>query len=104
MIVQTLLKRDHEIGGDVVPVKAFESVQPNAAKVGAAKLHQRLAFERIKLQIDFEIFLVLSKSCHKIFFLRDPHAVRVYHQMANRSCLCHLNDGEKVRMYGRLAA
>ena len=87
-----------------MPVQPLEGIQANSAKVGSAKLHQRLAFERIELQIDFEIFLVLSKSCRKIFLLRDSHSVGVDHQMADGSCLRHLNDGEKVRMHGWLAA
>src|SRR5437868_7943317 len=47
VIVQSFLKCDHEIGGDVVPVQPFEGIQANAPKVRATKLYQRLAFERI---------------------------------------------------------
>src|ERR1035441_9094230 len=68
--------------GDVVAVQFFERVFADAAEVGAPELHQRFALEGIELEIDFEVFFVVSQALHEVFFLRDADTVRVHHQVA----------------------
>ena len=54
VVVEALLERDDERGGDVELVEAFEGAAADVAQVFAAQLSERVASERVELQVDLE--------------------------------------------------
>ena len=87
-----------------VPFEIFQGLLPDPAQVGAAQIDQRVALQRIELQIDFKSALVLCQPRHEIRLARDAQAVGVDHDMADRAGANRVEDREKLRMQGRLAA
>lgn len=64
-------------------VQTLERFFTDAAKIPAAEIEKGLAFEGIKLQIDFEVWNGVGNFADEIFVLGDFDAVGVEHQVAN---------------------
>ncbi len=86
-----------------VLVQAFDGPLANAAQIAAAQIEQRFAFERIELQIDFEVF-DFREAFYEFFVLRDFQAVGIDHQVTNGLRLGHFYDREKIGMESGFAA
>jgi len=54
VIVDPSLDGDHEGGREAVALEILERLIAHPPQIGAAQVHQRLALERIELQIEFE--------------------------------------------------
>jgi hypothetical protein len=104
VVVDAALYRDDQRGRDVVTFEVLQRLEPHAPQVGAAQLHERVTFERIELQIDFEPALPFGEPGGKIRLLRDPDAVGVHHHVADRSRPHQLEHVEEFGMQRRLAA
>ena len=103
-IVEPSLDGHNESGRDAVCVQPIDGALPDGAQIGAAKLHKRIAFEGIKLEIEFEVRHVGGEASNELFVLGDPDSVGVHHQVANRALLRQIKDAEKIRMHCGLAA
>ena len=104
VVIDAALDRHHQGGRDAVPLQAFKRLVAHAPQVRAAQVHQGVAPERIELEIDFEPALALGEALDEIGFLRDPDAVGVDHGVADRPPPHRIENGEEIRMQGRLAA
>ena len=104
VVVGTLRDGDDEGGGNVVAVEAFEGLLAGAAEVGAAELHERLALERIELQVELESGHVLGEARGEGFVLCDAEAVGVDHEVLDGPRLAGVEDLEKLRVDGGFAA
>jgi hypothetical protein len=71
---------------------------------GAAQREERGLLERIELQVDLEPRLVRGELLGEARLIRDPHAVGVHHQVADRAALRRVEDREEIRVRGGLAA
>src|SRR5437016_3208468 len=104
VVVQAFFQRYYQRCRNVVAVKFFDGIETDATQIGAAQFHQRLAFEGIKLQVDFEVVRVRGEAFNEGFVLRNTHAVGVQHQMTDGARFGEVEDSEKVGMHGRLTA
>ncbi len=103
-VVDAALHGDHQRGRDAVPFEIFQRLAAHPPQVRAAQVHQRVALERIELQIDFEPALALGQLRDEIRLLRDAQAVGIDHHVADRAAARLVEDREELRMQGRLAA
>ena len=104
VVVDAALDGDDERGGDVERVEFFEGLGADAAEVGAAELHERVALERVELEVELELRHVGGEALGEAVFLRDADAVGVDHQVLDGAALGGVEDGEEVGVDGRLAA
>ena len=76
----------------------------HAPQVGAAQIHQRVALERIELQIDFEPALALGQPRDEIRLraMRMPLVLIITWRIGRAPH--RVEDGEELRMQRRLAA
>ena len=84
--------------------QVIQGLLPDPAQVGAAQIDQRVSLQRVELQIDFKAALVLCQPRREIRLARDSQAVGIDHDMADRAGADRVEDREKLRMRGRLAA
>ena len=104
VVVHALLDRDDERRGHAEPVEALERLLADAPQIGAAQIHQRVALERVELEVQLEVRHVARQPHRELLVLRDPDAVRVDHQVPDRPRLCAIEHLEELRMDRRLAA
>jgi hypothetical protein len=65
---------------------------------------KRRAAERIELQVQLETRKVVFEPPREVRLLRDPHPVRVHHQVLDRPLLGGVEDLPELRVDRRLAA
>ncbi len=87
-----------------MPLEVLKRGAADAAQIRAAQVHQRLALERIELQIDLEPALALGQPRDEIRLARDAQPVGVDHHVADRPRPHRIEDGEQIGMQRRLAA
>lgn len=97
-VVETFAQSDDEGGREVVLVQAFQRFFTDAAKIAAAEIEKGLAFEGIKLQIDFEVCGGVGNFADEIFVLGDSDAVGVEHQVANGASPGDAQDLKEIRV------
>ena len=104
VLVGAALHHHHQRGRDAFPLERLERLNPDAREVGAAERLQRGGPERIELEIDLEAGLEFRERGGEIGLPRDPDAVGVEHDVADRLRLGERDDVENLRVDGRLAA
>ncbi len=82
----------------------FQRLLADLAQIRAAQVDQRIALQRIELEIDLQPALVLGEPRHEILLASDAQAIGVDHDMADRAGAHRVQDREEVRMQRRLAA
>ena len=104
VVVDAALDRHDERGGDVERVEFFEGFRTDAAEVGAAELHQRVAALGVELEVELELRHVRREALGEAFFGRETDAVGVDHQVLDGPALRGVEDSEEFGVDGRLAA
>src|SRR4051812_9798742 len=104
VIVDAALHGDNEGGRYAMPLEILQRLLAYFSQIGAAEIDQRLAFERVELQIDLEAALVFREPRHEIRLARDSKPVGVDHDMANRAGAYRGENCEEIRVQRRLAA
>src|ERR1700687_4910324 len=84
-------------------IQVFKGALAGLAQVRSPQFHQRLALERIKLQVHFAVWNGVVQAFHKVFVLRDTYPIGVYHQMPDGLLSRIFQNGEEVRVESRLA-
>ena len=91
-------------GRDAVMLEILQRLLADLSQIRAAQIDQRVAFERVELEIDLEPALVLGEPRHELLFAGDTQAVGVDHDMADRAGAHRIEDREEVGMQRWLAA
>src|SRR6185437_416873 len=73
-------------------------------EIAATETLQGFGFERVELQIDFEVRHIGGQLLYEVPIVGDPDAVRIHHQVFDRPRLGQVEDSEEIGMDGRLAA
>ena len=82
----------------------IERPLPDPPQIGAADRLQRLAAQRVELQIHLESTLHLGERGDELRILRDADPVCVQHHMPDRPGACSADDVKDPRVQRRLAA
>ena len=104
VVVDALLQGAHQSGGNSVSLQGLQCLLPDAAQIGAANAHQRLAFKAVELQVDLEPGPALGEGRDEVRIGGNTQAVGVDHHVPDRPCLRCVNYGEDFGMDGGLAA
>ena len=102
-VVDAAFDGSDEGGRNALLFEIFQRLLPDPAQIRAAQMDQRLAFERIELQVHFQTAFVFRQPRHEVRLARDPQAVGVDHDMTYRPRPHRIEDRKEIRMQGRLA-
>src|SRR6201985_2736499 len=87
-----------------MPFESLKRLLANPAQISAAQIDQRVALKRIELQIDLQPATIFRELRDEIRLARNPKAVGVDHDMADRAGAHGIQDREEVRMQRWLTA
>ncbi len=98
VIVDAALDGRDQRGRDAVAFEIFQRLLADLAQIRAAQIDQRVALQRIELQVDLEAAFVLGQPRHEVRLARDPQAVGVDHDVADRAGAGGFQNGEEIRV------
>src|SRR5262249_6168259 len=82
----------------------LERLLAYAAEIRSPQMHERVALERIELQIDFQPSLIGGELRHEVGLVSNAKPVGVNHDVPDRAAAHRVEHSKKVRMQGRLSA
>ena len=89
---------------DAGRLQRVERALADPPQIGAADRLQRLAAQRVELQIHLESTLHLGERGDELRILRDADPVCVQHHMPDRPGACSADDVKDLRVECRFAA
>ncbi|GMO61228.1 hypothetical protein BwSG20_16410 [Bradyrhizobium ottawaense] len=103
-IVDAALDGRDQRGRHAVMLEIFQRLLADFSQIRAAQVDQRVALQRIELEIDLQPAPVLGEPRHEILFAGDAQAVGVDHDVPDRAGAHRVQDREEIRMQRRFAA
>ncbi len=104
LIVLSFFYHDDESSRNIVFIEVFYSFYSYFCEIDTAYFFQIVLIERVKLKIDFKIWLITCQFFYKFLIFCYFYTICIDHQVAKRSFLCSIQYLEKVWMNRRFSS